>query len=115
MESCLFCKIVNGELASEKIYEDEHLIVFKDIHPVAPVHALIVPKTHYTNILEMVKDEKGRELLTQVASVLPDIVKACGLQERGFRLVNNCGIEGGQTVPHVHFHLIGGKALGPKL
>ncbi|MGI6617189.1 MAG: HIT family protein [Saccharofermentanales bacterium] len=111
MKSCLFCKIVSGDAASDIIYENDDLIVFKDIHPIAPVHVLIVPKKHFTHLIEMVTSEDGRAVLSNIAELLPDIVLAAGLENRGFRLVNNCKEEGGQTIAHVHFHLIGGRPL----
>ncbi len=115
MKSCLFCRIVSGELKSDIIYENEVLIVFKDIRPIAPVHVLIVPKRHFSHLVEMVESEEGRTVLNDITKVLPDIVRSAGLENRGFRLVNNCKEEGGQTVPHVHFHLIGGKSLSREL
>ncbi|NMA18669.1 MAG: HIT domain-containing protein [Clostridiaceae bacterium] len=115
MKSCLFCKIVNGDASSDIIYENDALIVFKDIHPIAPVHVLIVPKKHFNHLIEMVTSEEGRAVLANVAEALPDIVRAAGLENRGFRLVNNCREEGGQTIAHVHFHLIGGRTLAREL
>lgn len=115
MEDCIFCKIVKGEIPSNKIYEDEHLLAFHDISPQAPVHVLIVPKAHYEDLYLMAGKDEGRKALNKVMEALPLIVREAGLSEEGFRLINNCGKNAGQTVMHVHFHLIGGVALGPKI
>ncbi|HZK29325.1 MAG TPA: histidine triad nucleotide-binding protein [Clostridia bacterium] len=115
MEDCVFCKIIEGVIPSKKIYEDEDVVAFEDLHPVAPVHVLIVPKKHYSNLLDMASDSRGREELLNVHKALPEIVRVCGLEREGFRLINNCGESAGQTVMHVHFHLIGGLPLGPKI
>lgn len=115
MDACVFCKIVSGEIPSKKIYEDEEVLAFEDLNPVAPVHVLVVPKEHYPNLIEMSGDPLGRELLSKVHGALPAIVRACGLDQQGFRLINNCGEDAGQTIMHVHFHLIGGIPLGPRI
>lgn len=115
MSDCIFCKIVQGEIPSTFIYEDDHLVVFKDIHPVAPVHVLIVPKKHVTNLMELAGRDDGEVLLGQVLRAVPAVAKILGVDAGGFRLINNCGADGGQTIDHVHFHLIGGKALGEGL
>ncbi len=113
-EDCLFCKIVAGEIPAARVYEDEQFLVFKDIQPAAPVHLLIVPKEHYQDILELSQSPEGPGLLGHLAELLPQLVAQQGL-ERGFRLLNNCGPEGGQTVLHLHFHLLGGEPLGERL
>ncbi len=115
MEDCVFCKIVAGEIPSKKIYEDEDVLAFEDLNPVAPVHVLLVPKRHYPNLLDMSADPVGRESLKKVHKALPAVVRSCGLEEQGFRLINNCGEDAGQTIMHVHFHLIGGLPLGPRI
>lgn len=111
---CLFCKIINREIPSTIVYEDDALICFKDIHPVAPVHVLIVPKTHFDDILALSESVEGRKAYEDVLLALPKIVEITGMAE-GFRLVNNCREDGGQSVMHVHFHLIGGRKLGEKI
>ncbi|HNZ63671.1 MAG TPA: histidine triad nucleotide-binding protein [Bacillota bacterium] len=115
MDDCIFCKIVRGEIPSSKVYEDEHVLAFKDLHPVSPVHVLIVPKRHFDNLCEMSGDEEGLDALRFIYQALPEIVRLVGLQGKGFRLINNCGASAGQSVMHTHFHLIGGRPLGAKI
>lgn len=110
MEDCLFCKIANKELESQYVYEDEKVIAFKDVDPQAPVHVLIIPKKHYTSILDVPDDEMN--IIAHIYKVAKKIVKDMGVAKKGFRLINNCGEEGGQSVPHLHFHLLGGRLLG---
>lgn len=115
MEECIFCKIVRGEIPSAKVYEDQDIIAFKDINPVAPVHVLIVPKKHVSDILTLAEYEQRSEIMESVLKAVPEVAKALGVDKTGFRLINNCGEEGGQTVMHLHFHMIGGRKLGEKL
>lgn len=107
MTDCVFCKIVSGEIPSKRVYEDDQVIVINDLNPGAPVHVLVIPKEHTENILTA-----SPEILAHVKKVLPEIVKKLGIAEKGFRIVVNTGVEGGQTVPHLHFHILGGKELG---
>jgi histidine triad (HIT) family protein len=107
MEDCIFCKIVSGEIPSTKVYEDDQVIVFKDLNPVAPVHDLVVPKKHYKNVMEL--DDK--ELLNHIFEVIKIVAKQENVAEDGFRIINNCGDFAGQTVKHIHFHVIGGEDL----
>lgn len=111
MENCIFCKIANHEIPSNIVYEDEQVIAFEDLNPVAPVHTLIVPKAHMTNILEL-KDER---VMTALENAIEQVATLKGVKESGFRLINNCGADAGQTVMHLHIHLIGGVSLGEKL
>ena len=113
MKDCLFCKIVAGEIPSEKIYEDEKVLVFKDIHPVAPVHVLIIPKVHITNMNEV--NSENSHIIARVFEVIPELAKQFNMDEKGYRIICNCGEDGGQVVNHLHYHLIGGKHLGMKL
>ena len=115
MEDCIFCRIASGEIPSDIVYQNEDLVVFKDIHPAAPVHLLIVPRHHTTDILALSKEENGEATLGAILRALPDIARIAGVDQDGFRLINNCGPAGGQTIQHVHFHLIGGKTLGERL
>jgi histidine triad (HIT) family protein len=115
MSDCIFCKIARGDIPSQLIYEDEHVVAFHDLHPVAPVHALIVPKTHVRNLEDLARHEQGEAILGQVLRAIPAVAASLGVSERGYRLINNCGPDGGQTIEHVHFHLIGGRALGEKM
>ncbi|MGN8913934.1 histidine triad nucleotide-binding protein [Anaerofustis butyriciformans] len=108
MSDCLFCKIIAGEIPSTKVYEDELVYVFKDIEPIAPFHALVVPKKHYTSILDVNEDDK---IINHIFAVCKNIAKDQGFDEKGFRIINNCGEDGGQSVHHLHFHLLAGKKL----
>lgn len=109
MEDCLFCKIVAGEIPSDKVYEDDLVVAFSDIDPKAPVHVLIIPKKHFASIMDVgPEDAKYIAAMTNAAQ---QIVRDKGLEDSGFRLVVNTGEDGGQTVPHLHMHLLGGRAL----
>lgn len=105
---CLFCKIIAGEIPSTKLYEDDWILAFADIDPKAPTHILIVPKAHITDAAELTQTHG--ELLGRLFAVAADLAKSQGL-ERGWRVVTNVGEDGGQSVPHLHFHLLGGRAL----
>ncbi|MBQ4154651.1 MAG: histidine triad nucleotide-binding protein [Clostridia bacterium] len=105
---CLFCKIVAGEIPSTKIYEDEKVYAFADIEPQAPFHAIIVPKEHISSAAEITADNS--HLIAAVFEAVSKIAKAENL-EKGFRVVNNCGEDGGQTVEHIHFHLLARRNL----
>lgn len=109
MDDCLFCKIAAGEIPSQKVYEDELVYAFKDIAPVAPVHVLIIPKEHVMSSLNDITDENSA-IIAHIFKVAAKLAKELGL-ENGYRVVNNCGEDAGQTVKHLHFHLIGGKKL----
>lgn len=111
--SCLFCKILAGEIPSAKVYEDEHVYAFRDIAPQAPVHVLIVPKKHMANILELAGDDTG--IANAVVNAVKVIAEQEGVAESGFRVITNCGRDGAQTVDHLHFHLLGGAALTEKM
>lgn len=113
MEDCLFCKIVKGEVPSTKVYEDEEILAFKDINPMAPVHILVIPKKHYNDISEVPESEA--EIIAKIHMVINKIAKEQGIAETGYRIINNCKEDGGQEVKHLHFHLIGGKKLGTKM
>ena len=115
MSDCIFCKIAQGDIPSQLIYEDDHVVAFHDLHPVAPVHVLIVPKIHVRNLEDLARHEQGEVILGQVLRVIPMVAASLGVNERGYRVINNCGPDGGQTIEHVHFHLIGGRALGEKM
>ena len=108
MENCLFCKIVAGVIPSTKVYEDELVLAFRDIAPQAPVHVLVIPKTHIPSVDGIT--EENSSLVAHIFEVIPAIAKAEGL-EQGYRVVSNCGAHAGQTVPHLHFHILGGKEL----
>lgn len=105
---CIFCKIVNGEIPSVKIYEDEKVLAFRDIAPQSPTHIVLIPKEHYDNILEIPNDS---DIMTYILNAIKEIGKIEGIDNSGFRVVNNCKEDGGQTVSHVHFHILGKRAL----
>lgn len=108
-DSCLFCKIVNQEIPSEKVYEDDDLYAFRDIEPAAPEHVLIIPKKHIVSLLELRPEDE--HLVGKILLAAQKIATDLGLAQNGFRLVNNTGEHGGQTVFHIHFHLLGGRNL----
>jgi histidine triad (HIT) family protein len=105
---CLFCKIVNGDIPSTKVYEDDQVLAFRDIAPMAPTHILVIPKTHIASVAELNADNAA--VVAHIFTVIPQIAKAEGL-ENGYRVVSNCGADAGQTVHHLHFHILGGKQL----
>ena len=108
MSNCLFCKIINGQIPSTKVYEDETVFAFRDINPQAPVHVLVVPKTHVEDCNGITAENSA--LVAQIFTAIPKIAAAEGLTG-GYRVVSNCGADAGQTVQHLHFHILGGKAL----
>lgn len=109
MIECLFCKIAQKEIASELIYGDDIILAFKDISPQAPTHILIIPKTHYDSIMDVPDDQI--EIISHIHKIAKKLAKELGIDKKGFRIVNNCGEEGGQTVQHLHYHLLGGRQL----
>ncbi len=109
MDNCIFCKIANGEIPSEFVYEDDKICAFKDINPIAPVHVLIIPKEHISSAMDI--NDDNCSLVAHIFNSAKKIAKIMGVDQSGFRLVNNCGADGGQTVMHLHFHLLGGKTL----
>ena len=109
MENCIFCKIAAGEIPSPKLYEDDKIFIIKDIEPKAKLHYLCIPKTHFALLSEM--DEAKAELVKHCFQVIPTLEEKLGLQE-GYRMIINQGFNGGQTVPHLHIHLLGGEVLG---
>jgi histidine triad (HIT) family protein len=113
MEDCIFCKIINGEIPSEKVYEDEEILAFKDINPAAPVHILVIPKKHIKSLLEV--NEEDSKIIAKIYEVINKIVKDMKMEQDGFRVIVNCGKDAGQEVMHLHFHLLGGKKLGDKI
>ena len=113
MEDCIFCKIINGDIPSEKVYEDESVLAFKDIHPAAPIHVLVIPKKHIKSLLEVTKEDS--EVISHIYEVINKIAKDMNIEEDGFRVIVNCGKDAGQEVMHLHFHLLAGKKLGTKI
>jgi len=106
---CIFCKIVAGEIPSDILYQDEEVIAFHDINPIAPIHLLIVSKKHIPSILHLTDAEAP--LIGHMVKVANQLAREHGVAESGYRLVINCGKEGGQLVPHLHMHLLGGQVL----
>ena len=109
---CLFCKIVAGEIPSTKVYEDEKILAFRDIAPMAPTHILVIPKMHIPSVDGIT--EENAAVVAHIFTVIPGIAEAEGLVN-GYRVVSNCGADAGQTVHHLHFHILGGKALSLEL
>ena len=110
---CLFCKIAAKEIPSEKVYEDEFIYAFKDINPVAPVHIIVIPKAHIESANE-ITEENSKEI-QKVFETIPKIAKIAMVDQSGYRIITNIGEDGGQTIKHIHFHVIGGTKLGDKL
>ena len=108
MENCLFCKIAVGEIPSTKVYEDDLVLAFRDIAPQAPTHILVIPKVHIGSVAEI--NAENAQLVAHIFTVIPQIAQAEGLTG-GYRVVSNCGPDAGQTVHHLHFHILGGKEL----
>jgi histidine triad (HIT) family protein len=109
MADCLFCKIIAGEIPSTKVYEDDYVLAFRDIEPQAPQHIIIIPKAHIASANEITAENSS--LIGKIFEVASKIAKELGFSENGYRIVNNCGEDGGQTVGHIHFHLLGGRNL----
>ncbi len=112
MSDCLFCKIIKGEIPSTKVYEDELVYAFRDIAPQAPTHILVIPKEHIACVAEI--NEKNSAVVSHIFEVIAKIAKAEGLED-GYRVVSNCGADAGQTVFHLHFHILGGKKLNVEM
>ena len=108
MSDCLFCKIAAGEIASTKVYEDEKILAFRDIAPMAPTHILVIPKDHIPSVAAINPENSG--LIAHIFAAIPVIAEKEGLVN-GYRVVSNCGPDAGQTVNHLHFHILGGKEL----
>ncbi|MCI9177605.1 MAG: histidine triad nucleotide-binding protein [Clostridia bacterium] len=113
MEDCIFCKIIKGEIPAEKVYEDEEIIAFEDIHPAAPIHVLIIPKKHIATLMNI--ENEDTVLMGKIIQTTKKIAKQLGIEENGFRLIANCGPDSGQEVMHIHFHLLAGRKMGPKI
>ena len=112
-ENCTFCKIIKGEIPSNKVYEDEEILAFKDINPAAPIHILVIPKKHLESLATM--KEGDEKIISKIYQVINIIAKKQGFKEKGYRVIVNCGKDGGQEVPHLHFHLLAGTQFGDKI
>lgn len=109
MAECIFCKIISGEIPGDIVYQDNQIVAIKDIDPKAPIHILIVPRKHIPSLNDL--DEGDSDLMGHIFMVAATLAKDKGIAEKGYRIVNNCGVEGGQTVEHIHFHLLGGRNM----
>lgn len=110
MSDCLFCRIVRREIPAEILHEDDDVLAFRDINPQAPVHFLVIPKKHLTSLAEITAADD--RLMGRIVAAINAVAAAQGLISGGFRVVTNVGREAGQTVPHLHFHVLGGRAFG---
>jgi histidine triad (HIT) family protein len=106
MEDCIFCKIVNGTIPSSKVYEDAEVLAFDDIHPMAPVHVIVIPKKHIPTLLDVTAEN-----MNAMVKAAREAARIKGIDKRGFRMVINCNEEGGQVIFHLHMHVLGGKKL----
>lgn len=112
-DNCIFCKIIKGEIPSTKVYEDEDIIAFKDINPAAPVHVLVVPKQHIESLEEL--DEENIKVVVPAHRAIKKVAEITGVAEQGYRVIVNCGEGAGQTVMHLHYHVLGGVKMGEKI
>ena len=112
MEDCLFCKIIKGEIPCNKVYEDDDVLAFYDIRPVAKIHILVIPKKHITSIAHMQKEDEA--LIGKIYTVINKIAEEQGFKDKGFKVIVNCGEDGGQEVMHLHFHILAGENLRKK-
>ena len=110
---CIFCQIAAGKVPSDILYQDEEVVAFRDINPLAPTHLLIIPKRHVSSVAQL--SEADLPLIGHMVGIANQLAKREGISERGYRLVMNCGKEGGQLVPHLHMHLIGGRRLSDRI
>ena len=109
MDNCIFCKIIKGDIPSSKVYEDDKILCFKDIAPMAPVHLLVIPKEHIQSADFIT--EKNADIVAYIFKKIPDIAKQTGISESGYRIITNHGKDAKQSVPHLHFHILAGKEL----
>ena len=110
---CIFCKIIQKEIPANIVYEDEEVLAFRDIQPAAPVHILVIPKKHIASLVDLKPGEEA--IIAKIYQVIQQIAKQEKIADKGFRVIVNCGEDGGQEVGHLHFHLLAGKKLGEKI
>ena len=110
---CIFCKIIKNEIPSEKVYEDENVLAFKDINPAAPIHILVIPKKHITSVVDI--KEEDEKYVWAIHKAMNKIAEEQGFKEQGFRVIVNCGKDAGQEVPHLHYHMLAGEKFGDKI
>ncbi len=113
MNDCIFCKIVRGEIPCSKVYEDEQVLAFDDIHPMAPVHVIVIPKTHIPTLMDVTVEKM--KMADALITASQEVARLKGIHQKGFRLVFNCNEEGGQVVYHLHMHVLGGRQLEDRL
>ncbi len=113
MDDCLFCKIIKKEIPSSIIYEDEYVLAFKDINPVTPIHVLIIPKKHIKDCNEI--NDENVLYVSKCMMAIKEVARICNVEKSGYRVISNTGVDGGQAVHHLHFHLLGGVKLGTKI
>lgn len=113
MEDCIFCKIIRKEIPADIVYEDDEILSFKDINPAAPIHILVIPKKHIKSLAQL--QEQDEALIGKIYTVINKVAQEQGVKEKGYRVIVNCGEDGGQEVGHLHFHLLAGKKLGEKI
>lgn len=109
MSDCVFCKIIKGDIPCSKVYEDDNVLAFDDIHPMAPVHVIIIPKQHIPTLMDI--DSKKSDIMNNLVSAAQKVARMKSIDEKGFRTAINCNAEGGQLVFHLHMHLLGGRQL----
>lgn len=113
MDDCIFCKIIKKEIPSNVVYEDSEILAFRDINPAAPVHILVIPKKHVSSLIDL--NEEDEALVGKIYTTINKIAVQEEIDKKGFRVIVNCGEDGGQEVKHLHFHMLGGKKLGTKI
>ena len=113
MDDCIFCKIINREIPSDIVYEDEEVLAFKDINPQMPIHILVIPKKHIEAIIDLKSEDET--LVGKIFTAINNITKDIGIDKTGFRVISNCGENAGQTVKHLHFHILAGEKLGQRI
>ena len=107
-KDCIFCKIAHRQVAAKVVLENDRVVAFDDLSPKAPVHVLVIPKEHHTNVMD---DLDSHAVYPPIFDAIREVAKMKGVEDKGFRVINNCGAEGGQTVGHLHFHIMGGRAM----
>ena len=110
---CLFCKIIDGQIPSEKVYEDDSVLAFKDINPAAPIHILVIPKKHIDSLAELTQEDK--DVIWHIHEVMNIVAEEQGFKENGYRVIVNCGKDSGQEVMHLHYHVLAGTKMGDKI
>ena len=113
MNDCIFCKIIKKEIPGSIVYENDYVCAFKDLHPVAPIHILVVPKKHIVSLEDV--NEENLEYVAKIQLAFKEIAKITGVSQNGYRVICNCGKDGGQEVKHLHYHFLAGKKLGAKI